>query len=212
MKDEKMTANTRSGKSTSNDKGRVLLPIARSAISSALGRVLQADENAPWLLENGACFVTLTQNGALRGCIGTLEAHRPLLQDVKANAQAAAFRDTRFSPLAAAELDSTEVEISLLSAMQPMQFSGQRDALKQLKPGVHGVVFEFGRHRSTFLPQVWEQLPSVVEFMAHLKYKAGLSPDFWAEEVRLSCYTVKKWKESDVPEAADSSVESIGAS
>jgi AMMECR1 domain-containing protein len=79
-----------------------------------------------------------------------------------------------------------------------------------LQPGVHGVVFEFGRHRSTFLPQVWEQLPSVVEFMAHLKYKAGLSADFWAEEVRLSYYTVSKWKESDVLQTADSPGEWLG--
>lgn len=190
-------------KSISTDRGGVLLPIARAAISSTFGRVHQADEKAPWLQEHGACFVTLTQNGELRGCIGTLEAHRPLLQDVKANAHAAAFRDTRFSPLAASELDQTEVEISLLSAMQPMQFGSERDALTQLNPGVHGVVFEFGRHRSTFLPQVWEQLPGVVEFMAHLKYKAGLSPDFWAEGIRLSSYTVSKWKESDMPETAD---------
>lgn len=180
------------------EQGRILIPIARSSISSSLGREQPAEETAPWLQEKGACFVTLTQNGELRGCIGTLEAHRSLLQDVKSNAHSAAFRDTRFSPLTAAELDQTEVEISLLSAMQPMQFGSERDALSQLNPGVHGVVFEFGRHRSTFLPQVWEQLPSVVEFMAHLKYKAGLPPDFWAEGVRLSSYTVSKWKESDL--------------
>jgi uncharacterized protein len=184
------------------EQGKVLLPIARASIASALGRVHLADENAPWLQEQGACFVTLTQNGELRGCIGTLEAHRSLLLDVKANAHAAAFRDPRFALLAALELDRTEVEISLLSTMKPLLFSGERDALKQLKQGVHGVVFEYGRHRSTFLPQVWEQLPNVVEFMAHLKYKAGLSPDFWADEVRLSLYTVSKWKESEILEIA----------
>ncbi len=185
--------------------GSVLLPIARASISTALGHALQAEERATWLQEQGACFVTLTQNGELRGCIGTLEAHRPLLQDVKANAHAAAFRDPRFAALTLAELDKTEVEVSLLSAMTPLQFSGERDALTQLKPDVHGVVFEFGRHRSTFLPQVWEQLPNVVEFMAHLKYKAGLPPDFWAKEVRLSLYTVSKWKESDVLETVAAS-------
>ena len=193
-----------------SDKGSVLLPIARAAIAGALGRVQQADEGAHWLLEHGACFVTLTQNQQLRGCIGTLEAHRPLLVDVKANAQSAALRDPRFSPLTASELERTEVEISLLSAMQVLQFSGEGEALAQLQPGVHGVVFEFGRHRSTFLPQVWEQLPSVGEFMTHLKYKAGLSANFWAEEVRLSCYTVSKWKESDVLENADSPGEWLG--
>jgi hypothetical protein len=192
------------------EQGRVLLPIARAAISTALGLVHRADEDASWLKEEGACFVTLTQSQQLRGCIGTLEAHRPLLADVKANAQAAAMRDPRFSPLTAAELDRTEIEVSVLSAMQALQFTDETEALAQLQPGVHGVVFEFGRHRSTFLPQVWEQLPSVVEFMMHLKYKAGLSANFWAEEVKLSCYTVSKWKESDALQTADSPGEWLG--
>lgn len=196
-------------KPLNTERGGVLLPIARATISAALGRAQQSDEQALWLQEQGACFVTLTQDGELRGCIGTLEAHRILLQDVKANAHAAAFRDPRFPALTIAELDKTQVEISLLSAMQPMQFSGERDALAQLQPDVHGVVFEFGRHRSTFLPQVWEQLPNIVEFMAHLKYKAGLPPDFWADEVRLSSYTVSKWKESDILEKAATSRERL---
>jgi len=193
-----------------DERGGVLLSIARTSIANALGRMQVADDQAPWLQEPGACFVTLTQNDELRGCIGTLEAHRSLLQDVKANAHAAAFHDPRFSALSAAELDETQVEISLLSAMQPLQFSGEREALAQLQPGVHGVVFEFGRYRSTFLPQVWEQLPNVVEFMAHLKHKAGLSPAFWAEEVRLSWYTVSKWKESDLIASKNSPGEWLG--
>jgi AmmeMemoRadiSam system protein A len=180
----------------------LLLRVASDSIAHGLAQhePLPVDPDAypPALRVPIATFCTLHIGGDLRGCIGTLEAHRSLLQDVKANAHAAAFRDPRFAPLTAAELDETAVEISLLSAMQPLQFSGERDALTQLKPGVHGVVFEYGRHRSTFLPQVWEQLPNVVEFMAHLKYKAGLPPDFWAEEVRLSWYTVSKWKESDL--------------
>lgn len=178
--------------------GKVLLPIARATLSKALGRAgVAAAEDSPWLQEKGACFVTLTQRRELRGCVGTLRAHRPLLHDVKVNAQAAAFHDTRFSPLTAPELDSINIEISLLSAMQPLKFSGEREALAQLQPGIDGVVFEFGRHHSTFLPQVWEQLPDVATFMAHLKHKAGLPPDFWAREVKLSRYTVSKWKEAD---------------
>ena len=114
-----------SSKETATEKGRVLLPIARSAISSALGRAHQAEDSQSWLQENGACFVTLTQNQQLRGCIGTLEAHRPLLLDVTANAQAAALRDPRFSPLIASELDITEVEISLLSTIQALSFSSE---------------------------------------------------------------------------------------
>jgi len=181
------------------NQGEVLIPIARAAISSALGRSYSGTiEDIPWLHEKGASFVTLTQNQNLRGCIGTLEAHRPLLIDVKANAHAAAFRDPRFSPLKAHELDSTEIEISLLSALQPLVYSGEHEALAQLQPGIDGVVFEFGRYRSTFLPQVWEQLPDVDVFMAHLKHKAGLQPRFWDEEVKLYRYTVSKWKEKDI--------------
>ena len=179
-------------------RGNTLLPIARASISTALGRRHEAPEQAVWLQELGACFVTLTQRGQLRGCIGTLEARRTLLADVKANALAAAFSDPRFSPLAATELDRTEIEISLLSPMQAMRFDNEAHALDQLQPGIDGVVLEFGRYRSTFLPQVWEQLPSTTEFMAHLKHKAGLPTDFWAEGIQLQRYTVSKWKEADL--------------
>lgn len=178
------------------ERGKTLLPIARAAISVALGRTLEVAEDAVWLQEIGACFVTLTQDGQLRGCIGTLEARRTLLADVKSNAVAAALQDTRFSALTVTELDQTDIEVSLLSAMQPMHFDTEAQALAQLQPGIDGVVLEFGRYRSTFLPQVWEQLPSATEFIAHLKYKAGLPPDFWAEGMRLQRYTVRKWKET----------------
>ena len=179
----------------STEEGKILLPIARAAISRTLGVPQTADESAPWLAEYGACFVTLTQYGELRGCIGTLEAHRPLLADVKSNAVSAALRDPRFAPLTASELDITTVEISLLSATQPMEVQHEADALAQLRPGVDGIVFEYGSYRSTFLPQVWEQLPQPHHFMAHLKRKAGLPDSFWAEGVRLSRYTVTKWSE-----------------
>ena len=178
--------------------GHTLLPIARAAISTAVGQPRHADETAQWLQEAGACFVTLTQQGELRGCIGSLEARRPLLTDVKANAVAAALQDPRFRPLAAAELIQTEIEVSLLSALQAMVFDSEHHALDQLQPGVHGVVLEFERYRSTFLPQVWEQLPSAVDFMAQLKLKAGLPANFWAPGLRLQRYTVSQWKESDL--------------
>jgi AmmeMemoRadiSam system protein A len=176
--------------------GATLLPIARAAISVALGRPLAAAENADWLQESGATFVTLMRHGQLRGCIGTLQARRCLLDDVKANAVAAALHDPRFSPLTVTELADTGIEVSLLSAMQTMYFDNEADALAQLRPGEDGVVFEFERYRSTFLPQVWEQLPMALEFMAQLKRKAGLSADFWNAGVRLQRYSVSKWKEA----------------
>jgi AmmeMemoRadiSam system protein A len=98
---------------------------------------------------------------------------------VRANAIAAAFRDPRFAPLTAEELPRTRVEVSLLTAPVPMSFADEADALRQLRPDIDGVIFSAGNHRSTFLPQVWEQLPDPRQFMAHLKQKAGLPADYW---------------------------------
>lgn len=179
--------------------GRVLLPIARAAISRALNVPCTADETAPWLKGHGACFVTLTQDGELRGCIGTLQAHRPLLADVKSNAVSAAMHDPRFMPLGAKELDMTTVEISLLSPTTEMDVLDEADALAQMRPGIDGIVFQYGHHRSTFLPQVWEHFSQPREFLAMLKRKAGLPDDFWTEDVRLSRYTVTKWSEGRCP-------------
>ena len=178
-----------------NGRGEILLAIARAAIARELGRDERSPEDAPWLHEPGATFVTLRQAGQLRGCIGSLEPRRLLVQDVKANAVGAAFRDPRFRPLELEELDRTRVEVSLLSPLEPIPFQEESQALAQLEPGVHGVTFEYGYHRSTFLPQVWEDLPDVHEFIAHLKQKAGLPPDFWDAEVKLARYTVSKWGE-----------------
>jgi AmmeMemoRadiSam system protein A len=177
------------------DAGRVLLPIARCAIARELGRPLSAVEDAEWLRERGACFITLKQGERLRGCVGSLRAHRPLVDDVKANALGAAFRDPRFRPLQPQELDVTRLEISLLSPLEPLTFETEADALSQLRAGTDGLVFEYGYHQSTFLPQVWEELPEPAEFVAHLKQKAGLPPDFWDAGVKLQRYTVSKWKE-----------------
>lgn len=180
------------------DAGHVLLPLARAAIATQLGLSHTASEDLPWLKMSGACFITLTLSSRLRGCIGTLRAHRALVEDVKANAVAAAFRDPRFPPLAAGEFPSVALEISVLSALEPLRFSGEPDALRQLRAGVDGVVFEYGHHTGTFLPQVWEDFREPSDFLAHLKYKAGLPPDFWDPEVRLLRYTVHKWREADL--------------
>lgn len=178
--------------------GKQLLPLARAAISAALGQPVQITRFTDALQERGACFVTLTQRGQLRGCIGSLEAHRSLLADVRANAVAAALHDPRFPPLTLPELATINIEVSLLSPLQAMSFDNEADALAQLRPNVDGVVFEFERYRSTFLPQVWEQLPNAQSFMAHLKQKAGLSAQFWSPGIRLQRYTVSKFKETEV--------------
>jgi AmmeMemoRadiSam system protein A len=183
------------------NRGKVLLGIARSSIAEAMGVGSAPVPLDDWLNEWGATFVTLTRNGELRGCIGTLQAHRPLAEDVHHNALAAAFRDPRFPPLDRNELETTECEVSLLSPAEAMVFRDENDALSQLRPGVDGIVLEYGRYRSTFLPQVWEQLPQPHRFMAQLKRKAGLSDSFWAEGIRLERYTVSKWRELDFVEA-----------
>ena len=179
----------------SADKGAILLAIARAAISSALGRPCSADESAPWLMEPCACFVTLTQNGQLRGCIGSLEPRRSLLIDIKSNAVSAALHDTRFMPMSAEELDRTDIEVSLLSLAAPIKFKDEADLQRSLRPGVDGVIFEFNGYRSTFLPQIWKQLPKPAQFMAHLKRKAGFPDDFWDENVKISRYSVVSYFE-----------------
>ena len=179
------------------DAGYVLLPLARAAIAAQLGLTHTASEDLPWLKASGACFITLTLESRLRGCIGTLRAHRTLAEDVKANAVAAAFRDPRFPPLGSGEYSSVALEISVLSVLEPLRFNNEPDALRQLRAGVDGVVFEYGYHTGTFLPQVWEDFKEPSDFLAHLKYKAGLPPDFWDAEVRLLRYTVHKWRETE---------------
>ncbi|MBI5330229.1 MAG: AmmeMemoRadiSam system protein B [Betaproteobacteria bacterium] len=180
---------------TEPGRGDLLLRRARAAIAQALGRQADPSPCPEWMRQPAACFVTLTLQGRLRGCIGSLQAHRALNADLEANARAAAFNDPRFPPLTAEELGQIRVEVSLLTAPEPMRFSNEADALAQLRPGVDGVILEHGWHRATFLPQVWEQLPDPVEFMAHLKQKAGLEADFWAPEIRLSRYQVEKFRE-----------------
>ncbi|WP_298352462.1 AmmeMemoRadiSam system protein A [Rhodoblastus sp.] len=180
-----------------DDRGPVLLALARAVIASALGERAEADASAPWLREPGASFVTLTQRGDLRGCIGSLEARRPLLEDVSANARAAAFRDPRFRPLVVEELRHTRVEVSLLSPLEPFPARSEDEALARMTERVDGLMLEWRGKRATFLPQVWDQLPNPRDFFAHLKLKAGLAPDFWAEDLRLYRYHVAKWSEPE---------------
>lgn len=187
------------------EQGAALIALARHAIERAILPVRQAqperhrdvaaaDDEAAWQAW-GASFVTLTENGQLRGCIGTPEAWRPLKDDVQANAVAAALRDPRFAPLQLHEWPSVRVEVSVLSPLESMECANEAQALAQLRPGVDGLVLACGRHRATFLPQVWEQLPAPAVFLAQLKRKAGLPTHFWSPDLRLQRFTVDKWKE-----------------
>lgn len=176
-------------------RGEILLKLARAAVSAQLGQPMPAIPEPEWLAEPGATFVTLTINGELRGCIGTLEPHRSLGEDVTENAVAAALRDPRFEPLRPAELRDVRVEVSLLSPTEPIVAADEAAALVALRPHIDGVVLEYKQYRGLFLPQVWEQLPEPTKFLAHLKRKAGLPMNFWSPAVRLLRFTVTKWKE-----------------
>jgi AmmeMemoRadiSam system protein A len=177
--------------------GPVLTGIARRVIADRLGLAASQDGSAPqWLDAPGAAFVTLTIDGALRGCIGSLEAWRPLADDVRSNALSAAFGDPRFPPLGADEFANTAIEVSVLSAPEPFPIASRADAIARLRPGVDGVILEAGGRRGTFLPQVWEELPEPAEFLDHLARKAGLRYGYWSDEFRLWRYGVTAFTEA----------------
>jgi AmmeMemoRadiSam system protein A len=184
--------------------GTALLQTARQALARAFRRDAAAAHHTA-LDEPGATFVTLTQHGELRGCSGTREAHRPLGRDVGETTRAAASRDPRFPPLEAAEFAITRIEVSLLSPPAPLPVAGEDDLLRRLVPGTDGVVLAWRERRATFLPQVWDTLADPGEFVAALKRKAGLAAGFWAADLRVSRYTVAKFRE---PEAQSAEVSS----
>jgi len=168
--------------------GAYLLALAKRSILHALdtGRPLDVDlDTAPAeLAEVGACFVTLKKSGALRGCIGSPEAWRPLAADVAENAYRAAFRDPRFAPLQAEETAALDLHISVLSPSHPFAFADEADLLAKLEPGTDGLIIEDAGRRALFLPSVWEQLPDPRQFLAHLKVKAGMPAGHWSDGFR----------------------------
>lgn len=173
----------------------LLLVIARNAIFRALKKTdaeRSGFDGAPdELRQPRATFVTLTLGGRLRGCIGTLEAWRPLIEDVAANARAAAFDDPRFPPLTPAEFKKLEIHISILSPAEELTFSSEADLLRQIRPGTDGLILQAGSRRGTFLPSVWAELPEKELFWAHLKLKAGLPADYWSDRWRVFRYTAE---------------------
>lgn len=178
----------------------ILLKIARDAINKATNRqpLPKIDlKNLPSALEeNGASFVTLTKNGRLRGCIGTLEAYQPLALDIQEHAVAAALEDPRFPRVLPEELQEIKIEVSVLSPKVPLSYSGPNDLLQKLQPGVDGVVLQDGYRRATYLPQVWEQLPDPKQFLSHLCRKMGAPADLWHQkELSVSIYHVQEFHE-----------------
>lgn len=168
------------------DKDRVvLLKLARSEIASELsgnkGLVTKPREISSALMQKRGCFVTLHKRGALRGCIGTIEPRTALYACVAENAVNAAFRDPRFAPLGKNEIDEVDIEISVLTKPRALQFADGEDLKRQLVSGLHGVILSQGHRRSTFLPQVWEQLPDKEAFLEHLCLKGGMSRSCWQQ-------------------------------
>ncbi|MEM4625573.1 MAG: AmmeMemoRadiSam system protein A [Candidatus Pacearchaeota archaeon] len=143
--------------------------------------------------KKAACFVTLTKNGELRGCIGSLKARQPLYQDVIENSLNAAFNDPRFIPLQEHELKDIKIEISVLSDIKKIEFTNEKDLLKKINKNM-GIVLRKGFNYATFLPQVWEEINDKVKFLEYLSLKAGLDKDDWKKS-EIGFYTVDKVKE-----------------
>lgn len=177
--------------------GPVLLGIARAAIASRGSAADARPDDPAWLAEPGATFVTITEDGVLRGCIGSVQAIRTLRDDVVHNACAAAFHDPRFPPLRAQDVPRVRLEVSVLSATSALPTTTRELLLEHLRPHTDGLILGWHGHRATFLPQVWEQLPKPDDFVDHLLRKAGLRPDFWASDLVARRFGVTAWHEPD---------------
>jgi hypothetical protein len=175
--------------------GDTLLAIARGAIEGAFSGTQPEQYSQPWLKQAGATFVTLTRDGRLRGCIGSLSPARPLREDVAENARAAAFRDPRFPAMTREEWSRCKVEVSLLGAPKPLRFADEADLLAQVVAGEDGLILEAEGKRGTFLPQVWESIPDKRSFLRELVKKAGLPPDTRLARCKVSRYRVAKFRE-----------------
>jgi AmmeMemoRadiSam system protein A len=183
-----------------NEERLLLLQIARNAVECAVNRQdlpeLEISAMPLRLQEQGASFVTLTQEGNLRGCIGALQASQSLALDVQEHAVAAAMEDYRFGPVLPEEVARLEIEISRLSPGKELEYSNPNELLSRLRPGVDGVVLRHGFQRATFLPQVWEKVPDPADFLTQLCYKMGAPGDLWKKEhIQVSIYRVEEFKE-----------------
>ncbi|WP_245574163.1 AmmeMemoRadiSam system protein A [Neptunomonas japonica] len=169
-------------------KQKKLLSCARASIKQGLQGSWQREPASLDKNGLGASFVTLTLQGSLRGCIGSLEVRQPLIIDVWQNAFNAAFRDSRFPPLDQEELDDVQIAISILTPALLLTVDNEQDLLNKIRPGVDGLILEEGNHRATFLPSVWNTLPKEQDFLLHLKRKAGFADDYWSSSIKFATY------------------------
>jgi MEMO1 family protein len=183
------------------EERRLLLRLARKSVTAAAtgGKPPKDDPAAPAKFrERRACFVTLTRNGDLRGCIGSLSPQEPLYQAVISRAKAAAIDDPRFSPVQADELSKIEIEVSVLTLPKLLAFTSPQDLMEKLRPGIDGVVLRVDGQTATYLPQVWEQLPDKRTFLRELSQKAGLSADAWkSPRATVMTYQVEAFREDN---------------
>ena len=182
------------------EEGKHLVETARKTIQKALFNPKDRSEpdspSSPKFQERRGTFVTLTINGALRGCIGHIIPQESLIEGVRVNAMNAAFRDPRFSPLSQNEFEKIRVEVSILTEPKPLPYTDANDLLAKLRPGTDGLILRRGYHQATFLPQVWEQLPNRKDFLTHLCLKAGLAGDAWAhDKLEVQTYQVQAFEE-----------------
>lgn len=177
------------------EQGRVLLQLARASIASAFGGPKPPHSPEPWLNEPGATFVSLHQQGDLRGCVGNIRPLPTLFESVVRNARAAAFDDSRFAPLEEHELARTQLEVTVLSPLEKVPVDSEEEALAKLRPGTDGVVLGYQGRNAVFIPQMWEELPDPKEFLRHLKRKARF-PDDWRPGMSIERFTAEHWAES----------------
>lgn len=178
---------------------QTLLELALRAITTQLGgdeaATVDARDFPPELRPRRATFVTLRANGVLRGCVGSLEADAPLVENVWLNARRAAFHDPRFAPLSSPEFADVDIHIAILSPRERIEAHSERELLAQLRPGIDGLVIEDGTRRATFLPAVWDSLPRPTEFLRELKLKAGLSATHWSDDLVAWRYATHSFPE-----------------
>ena len=181
------------GEGYTEGEGQILIELARRTVEHGIGRTeplrVYPSDYSPALREKRASFTTLRIKGDLRGCMGTLEAERTLVEDVVNSSFTAAFQDPRFPPVQKKELASLEYHISILSPPERIFVKDEKDLVERLRPGIDGLVLRAGEHRATFLPSVWEVIPKASDFVRRLKKKARLDETFWSAEMVFLIYT-----------------------